>query len=146
MAQLDPLLVEYGRQLKKAITHLKYSYDKIQNLTTDPALLNEETLETWESFSSRFSRVVDLFLTKYVRTSVLRSDPAFQGSLRDFADQAEKLKLVDSADAWMEMRALRNLAAHEYSESDLEAYFLDLKHYAPALIALETKIPSDAAS
>ena len=102
----------------------------------DPNELDAESLETWESFSARFSRVVDLFLVRFLRTQVLKDDPGFQGSLRDFVDQAEKIQLVSDANRWMQIRGLRNLTAHEYNEKDLHQFFIDLKTATPEVLSI----------
>ncbi|MFH1727494.1 MAG: hypothetical protein ABIA04_03655 [Pseudomonadota bacterium] len=109
------LLKDYARMLSKALQHLEYSYNKVVKLPADVKNLDEESLETWESFSSRFTRVVDLFLTKYLKARVLVEDPGFDGTLRDYVNMGEKLELVEDADLWMELRELRNISAHEYT-------------------------------
>jgi len=127
-------------KLLKALAHLDYSYKKIVDLPDHPDQLNEETLETWESFAARFCRVADIFLTKYVRAYVLVQDPGFTGSLRDFVNQAEKLGLVDQAEQWMGIRELRNISAHEYTDKDLAAFFKRLKKEAPFLLSIKNKL------
>jgi len=101
---------------------------------------DEETLETWESFSARFSRVVDLFLSRYLRTLVLKSDPGFNGTLRDLVNEGEKLKIVDDARAWMALRELRNISANDYTEEALAQFFLNLKTECPRLLALKVHL------
>lgn len=134
------LLQDYKRKLEKALVHLEYSFKKVSALPVDVTTLDEEVLETWESFSARFSRVADLFLTKYVRAKVLADDPGFEGSLRDFVNQGEKLGFVDDADQWMDIRELRNISAHDYTEEDLTEFFKKIKLHAPRLLNLKKKI------
>ena len=102
--------------------------------------MDDEILETWESFTARFSRVVNLFLTKLLRCLVLRNDPGFEGTLRDFVNQGEKLGLVESANQWMTFRGFRNIIAHEYEEDELKQNFEDLRRLTPVVIAIESKI------
>lgn len=133
--------LEYQKQkLLKALAHLEYSYKKILSLPESPDLLNEETLETWESFSTRFARVTDVFLTKFLRAYVLQQDPGFSGSLRDFVNQAEKLGLVDNTISWMSIRELRNISAHEYTDKDLAMFFKRLKQETPLLLSIKEKL------
>lgn len=127
-------------QLLKAVSHLDYSYKKIISLPTHPDELNEETLEVWESFSARFSRVVDLFLMKYLKAIVKNNDPGFEGTLRDFLNQGEKLNLIDDAENWVFIRGLRNIIAHEYTDKDLEIYLNQLKNECPRLLQLKSVI------
>lgn len=131
------LKLKYAEQVKKAIKHLEYSYNKSLKLPMLEKEMDEEILETWESFSSRFARVVDLFTTKYLKSCVLLEDPAFDGSYRDLLDAAEKLKLIDSADFFMKMREIRNIHSHDYREDKLILFLTDLKTYSPELIKIK---------
>ena len=140
MSDPEALLKIYRRKLLKAFTHLEYSYNKVLKLSENPALLDEESMETWEGFAARFSRVVDLALTKFLRAFVLVNDPGFSGSLRDFVDQGEKLGFIDDSDAWMEIRGLRNITAHDYTEEELEQFFKNLKSATPRVFSLKVKL------
>lgn len=126
----------------KALGHLEYSLAKVQALPTDAALLQEDALETWESFAVRFARVVDLFLMRYLRGRLLHEDPGFSGTLRDSLNQGEKLGLIDDARAWLTLRELRNISAHEYSEQDLGGLYSRLRSEAPRLVALRRLLGS----
>ena len=137
MTKLNQLYQEHKIKLLKAIDHLDYSYHKILQLPVTLNALDEEMLETWESFAARFSRVADIFLTKYIRASVLINDPGFSGSLRDFLDQAEKLGVLEDVNSWMGIRELRNISAHEYTEKDLSIFFERIKQEAPRLIKIK---------
>lgn len=136
----ETLLEEHKNKLLKAIAHLEYSYKKVLLLPAEPDQLDEETLETWESFSARFARVADVYLMKYIRTYVLVEDPGFSGSFRDFINQAEKLNCLDNVDLWMAIRELRNISAHEYTDRDLAEFFIRLRKEAPVLIAIKDRI------
>lgn len=138
MTKLNQLYQEQKIKLLKAIDHLEYSYRKILLLPATLESLDEEMLETWESFAARFSRVSDIFLAKYIRASVLLDDPGFSGSLRDFLDQAEKLGVIEDVDSWMGIRELRNISAHEYTEKDLSIFFNRIKQEAPRLIKIKS--------
>ena len=93
-------LLEISRQkLLKALKHLEYSYHKVISLPADVGQLDEESLETWESFAARFARGADIFLSRFVRAYVLINDPSFEGTLRDFVNQGEKLGIIDDARA-----------------------------------------------
>lgn len=133
----EELLKTQKSKLLKALVHLDYSYKKILRLPEQLDKMDEEVLETWESFCARFSRVADIFLTRYLRTAILQQDPGFTGTLRDFVNQGEKLNLIDDAEAWMGIRELRNLSAHEYSEKDISFFFDRLKKECPRLLKLK---------
>jgi len=136
----EAILAQVAEQLLKAIVHLGYSYHKIQDLPDEIASMDEEMMETWESFAARFGRVADIFLMRYIRTIVLMGDPAFKGALRDFVNKAEKLGLITDAMLWMEIRELRNVAVHEYNDTDLSMFYKKLKSVCPHLLALKDVI------
>ena len=136
MSSMQQLQSVQKRKLQKAIAHLEYSYNKVKKLSSDAASLDDESLETWESFAARFSRVADMFLSRYLRSIVLMNDPGFSGSLRDFVNQAEKLGIINNANVWMAIRELRNISAHDYSEQDLSEFFKRLLLECPKLLAI----------
>lgn len=140
MTSYEKLLNSSKQKLLKALSHLEYSYCKIMTLPHDVPTLDEETLATWESFCARFARVAEIFLTRYLRSYILYADPGFAGTLRDFVNQGEKLGIIDDARAWMSIRELRNIAAHDYSENDLTQVFIRLKNETPRLLALKDKL------
>lgn len=129
-------------KLKKALKHLDYSFKKITKLPVDVEKLDEETLETWESFAARFARASDIFLSRYIRTLVLLEDPGFSGTMRDFLNVAEKKGFVDSAKEWLIIRELRNITAHEYSDKDMAAFFMTLRDKCPKLLDISRLLGS----
>lgn len=135
--KLEALKNKYAEQLQKALKHLEYSYKKSLNLPMKEKDMDEETLESWEGFSSRFARVVDLYTTKYLKCCVLLSDPGFEGTYRDLLDASEKMKLIESADFFMKMREIRNIHAHDYREDKLTAFLTDLKTYSVELLKIK---------
>jgi hypothetical protein len=129
-------------KLKKALAHLEYSYKKVVSLPTDVTKLDEEMLETWESFAARFGRVCDIFLSRYLRTLILIEDPGFSGTLRDFLNVGEKIGLIKDAKDWLALRELRNIASHEYSEKDLSIFLEALRNNCPKLLAISNMLGS----
>jgi len=79
-------------------------------LDVDPDLA-----ERVEAFVGRFGRLQDTVGDKLLPLllDALGERPA---AVIDNLDKAERLKLTDSADAWMAMRKLRNPMVHEYVE------------------------------
>ncbi len=140
----DIILVieEEKQQLLKALNHLAYSYHKIKAFNQHIDLSDDENLETWESFSFRFARVVDIFLAKFVRSYNLYSDPGFNGTLRDHINFAQKSSLIDGSNWWLGLRELRNIAAHEYNENDLKQFYTRLFSECPRLLKLEQALQS----
>ena len=81
----------------KSLNYLEFTYSRVQKLSTDPKLLAELELETWDGFATRFSKSSDLFLSKYIKAAIQFDDPVFEGSFRDHLNRAEKLKLIDDS-------------------------------------------------
>jgi hypothetical protein len=79
-------------------------------------------------------------LTKYCKAKVLENDAGFDGTLRDFVNQAEKMALVDDADKWMDFRGIRNSVAHEHEEDDLGAFFEGVRNAAPVVLLIKSKL------
>ena len=131
---------KYKKQLIKAISRLDYSYNKVQSLNVDVENMDNETLETWESFTARFARVVDLFSTKYTRAYLLTMDPGYEGSLFDSLLKMEKANFIDSARDWLELRKLRNITAHEYSDEELGAFLNEVRERTPFVLGLRDKL------
>lgn len=138
MTDFKKLIDDYSRKLQRNLKHLEYSYNKTNKYGFSN--LSENELESWESFSSRFSRVVDIFLTKYLRTLVLENDPGYTGSLRDYVNQAEKLRFIDEANTWMELRELRNITAHDYTETELSEHFENIREKTPLVLKIKDLI------
>lgn len=140
MADYQAILTDVAGKLAKAIAHLEYSYNKIQTLSSPSSNADDEILETWESFAARFSRVSDIFVMKYLKTRILMEEPGFRGTTRDCLNLAEKLGLIHVATDWVTIRELRNIAAHEYNDDDLSAFYLKLKQLCPTLLSLNSVI------
>lgn len=120
----------------KAKKHLEYSYQKVLKISLSKEL-GEEELETLESFSSRFSRISDLYIAKYFRVLMLEKDPAFRGSVVDLLNQAEKYSWISSSEKWLRIRELRNLAAHEYAAIDYIKLYHELIQLTPLLLKID---------
>ncbi len=88
----------------------------------------------------RFARSSDLFLTKFLKAIVKRDDPAFDGSFRDYLHYAEKLKALENLPMWLEIRQLRNVTVHEYSDQDLKEIFRKLVSFTPEILNLEKSL------
>ena len=131
------LIKEFKKDVSDALSPLQHSWEKLKNRPF-PMILDREKnmdeLEPWEAFSSRFARVTDIFLSKFIRLKVLELDPGFRGEMRDLLDKAEKIGLVSDADQWMKIRELRNKISHEYTTEDLKKTFEDILLLAPFVL------------
>lgn len=115
--------------VEKAMGHLEYSFQKVQGIPFNFSPADEDSLESFESFTSRFARLSDLVSKKLLRSLIYKDDPSFQGGFMDFLNQAEKLGLISDAKKWWVIRSLRNKEAHEYTDDDLKNYFQTIKTY-----------------
>jgi len=135
---ISPELQEkYKEQLNKAIEHLSKSYKKALKLPVLLSKNDDDSLETWESFTARFARVVDIYTTKVLRARILDADPGFEGSFKDLLLLAEKLRYIEKAEAWLKLRSLRNIQAHDYTDETFSAFVSELIKHAPLLLKLK---------
>lgn len=140
MSDKKDLVGYYYTKIIKSLRYLEYSYKKISPLSTTIADLTPDQLVEWDGFATRFSRASDVFLSKYLKAAVKNDDPAFDGSFRDLLNRSEKLGIIEKTEVWLEIRELRNVIVHEYSDSDLSAIFQKMKKYTPLLLELEKKL------
>ena len=105
-----------------------FTIEDAQKIELDPILA-----ERLDAFVSRFGRLQDTVGDKLL-PALLISMAEKPGPAIDNLDRAEKLGYIDSADAWMEMRRLRNQMVHEYIE--------DLAILASALRTGHAFVPS----
>ena len=131
------LIKEFKKDVCEALNPLRRSWDKLKEKPI-PLILDKEKnldeLEPWEALTSRFARVTDIFLSKFIRLKVLELDPGFRGEMRDLLDKAEKTGLVTNADQWMKIRELRNKISHEYTTEDLRKTFEDIIKLTPFVL------------
>ena len=101
--------------------------------------LSEQELESFEALTSRFARLVDIASQKLFKTVflILRET---RGTIIDQAMLAERLKIIPSAETFLELRELRNLIAHEYVEESLMKLFQGILDQEVAVVALYTSI------
>ncbi len=136
----DKLVVYFFAKFVKSLRYLEVTFNKIEDLSLDPEVLSESQFELWDAFAVRFARSSDILLTKLVLAIVKADDPAFDGGFRDRLHRAEKLGVLQDVPFWLEVRQLRNVTVHEYSDEDLKAIFAKLKTIAPTLFKLEKSL------
>jgi hypothetical protein len=76
-------------------------------------MLDIDFAERVDAFVARFGRLQDLLGDKYL-PAWLRAVQEPVGTALENLDRAEKLGLVQSADAWISVRKLPNQLVHEY--------------------------------
>jgi hypothetical protein len=112
-------------QNRKLLSRALESFEKSLTKCRDISLvesLSFEAEESFDSLTSKFARISDIFTQKVLKSAVLllREDaPTFV----DRMNLCEKLAIIPSAETMLAIRDLRNLIAHEYSEDQiLEIY------------------------
>jgi hypothetical protein len=102
------------RELARARGALALSYQRIHSADTIDALaLSEDGLIEIEAFTSRFARLLDVYLQQVLR-AVDEWEMVEPGSLLDRIARAEKRGWVVKADEMIAARTLRNRIAHDY--------------------------------
>lgn len=127
-------------KIVKSLRYLEFTYSRVQKLSSDPTELTDEQFEIWDGFATRFARSSDIFLSKYIKAAIKHDDPVFDGSFRDNLNRAEKLKLIDDSRIWFEIRQLRNVVVHEYSDEDLKIIFQKMLKFTPLILELRTRL------
>lgn len=84
--------------------------ERAGSLASDPDLA-----ERVEAFVSRFGRLQDTLADKLL-PALLAALGEPMGAQLDNLDRAERLGWIESTDAWLTLRQLRNQMVHEYIE------------------------------
>jgi hypothetical protein len=132
--------------LGKALSHLAWSVRRVAGQEPCVATMDDATLQEWEALVARFARASDLFIQKVLRSAALAEDPAWRGTLRDTLQLAEKRGWIESAETWLEIRELRNLAMHEYGGEAVDAALRRMRDLCPVVVAtrdLWTRAPEE---
>ena len=128
---LTAQLNENFEALEKSLDVLNYSFRKCKSLGEKEEYEPEEQ-ESFEALTSRFARTSDI-LTQKVFKSLFALLQENVKTIIDSANILEKLGIVENADDILNIRELRNQIAHEYVEADLNALFMDVLRYVPAI-------------
>lgn len=133
----EALYRKISEDLKKALGHLEYSRGKATGLLQKESL-GEDDLESLEGFASRFARASDIAVQRFLRFKVLQKDPAFRGGVVDTLNEAEKHGWIPPARDWERVRELRNVTAHEYSESEFRELYAEILSLSKIILELKS--------
>jgi len=110
--------------IENCVRHLRYLLAARERLPrpmvaghfADPP---DELVAALDQFAFRFVRLQDTMGARLFRAFLVENlkEPYEDVPLRDVLDRLEALRLLESADAWERMRAMRNALAHDYPES-----------------------------
>ena len=132
IADLIELLGNEIEDLKQARDSLSYSYDRCRPLSIEAGLDNE-TMERFEALTARFARLSDIMIQKVFRT-LDALDLEDRGTVRDRINRAEKRKVIESADEFIDIRMVRNEIAHEYKRQTVLEIFERVLLLTPSLM------------
>lgn len=105
--------------LDKMRQHLNYSYQQVKTWWSVAANFdgwNEEQLESLAAFKARFSELQD-----HIGSAMRLIAQIEEEDTRQFTyvlNYMSKLYIIDGVEQWLELRALRNAATHDYSASE----------------------------
>ena len=117
-AQNIQRLLESNRELlKRSLPSFEKSLTKCRQIALSLDLSFEEE-EYFDSLTSKFSRVSDIYTQKGLKslTFLLREEAV---TFIDRMNLCEKLDVIQSAEDMISIRDLRNLIAHEYLTENL---------------------------
>lgn len=105
----------------KEVQYLERTAKRLRSQTIDLAWvksldMQDERSEMLDAFVSRYGRLQDTLGDKLLRV-MLTANLEKTGTQLDNLLRAEKLGWIESTQAWIELRELRNRLVHEYMES-----------------------------
>jgi len=132
------ILIENLESLEKSLNWLKRSYEKSKKVNLK-STLSEDEFDTMENLTSRYSRTVDLIISKIFR-SIDAVELEDAGTLIDVVNRAEKRGLIESSNRLRELKDLRNEIVHEYETDDLADTFESVRNNVPEILSIAQNI------
>lgn len=127
------LLSEELDLLEKAVDTLILSMDKCKMILSKEGDYSFENLESFDSLTSKFGRTSDILTQKVLRTIWMLLHEPFVPFI-DFMNQAEKIRLIKSAEMMIEIRDLRNQITHQYIPEAINELVPEVIELSAALI------------
>ncbi len=134
----NKILIENLTSLDKSLAWLKRSYERSLSIDLKQSM-SEEEFDTLENLTSRYSRAVDLIISKIFR-SIDAVELEESGTVLDVVNRAEKRGLIDSSIRLRELKDLRNEIVHEYETDDLVDTFEAVRNNVPEIISIAQNI------
>jgi hypothetical protein len=120
--------------LLKSQISLLQSIEKCKNIDLNNTLTFENQ-ESFDSLTSKFSRVSDILTQKVLKSLII----LYREDCKTFIDRAnflEKIGIVQDSNILINIRDLRNEISHEYIEEDLRDLYKRTLEYSGELIIL----------
>jgi hypothetical protein len=115
------LLNESFLKLEVSLKSFELSYNKCKDIGLKANYSFGEA-EAFDSLTSKFARISDIFTQKILRSIFLLLHEGTP-SLIDLANSAEKLNIIKDADTLLLIRDIRNQISHEYDEENLNLIY-----------------------
>lgn len=131
-SNIKEVMKQLLEELDKASEVLHYSYKKCSDIGLKPDMTNDE-LESFEALTSRFARLSDIIIQKILRYFDIL-DLENEGTVRDRINRAEKKRIINSADEFIEIRILRNEIAREYKAQTVYEIYESALSLTPVLL------------
>ena len=132
MTPIQKLIETEIEKLEMAMNVLSFSHEQVLHFSNVSTLTNEP-LVLVEAYTSRFSRLADIFLQSTLKT-IDEADLENEGSVRDRINRAEKKGIIQSATIKITIRNLRNKMADEFVFANLQSIFEKTKTFTPMLM------------
>ena len=129
---LKEFLLQNCLKIETALISLKKSLSKCQKIELTQALSFDDS-EAFDSLSSKFGRLSDIYIQKILRTIfILFREEAKH--IVDLANKAEKFEIIDHADTLIMIRDIRNQITHEYEDENLLKLYQEILQLSELLI------------
>jgi len=135
------LFLKYNLDLlMKSLLSLTQSIEKCKTIDLNNTLTFENQ-ESFDSLTSKFSRVSDILTQKVLKSIII----LYREDSKTFLDRAnflEKIGIIQDSNILINIRDLRNEISHEYIEEDLRDLYRRTLEYSGELISLINSIHS----
>ena len=133
MKSLKEILKDELPLFEKSIFQFNEIYQDVISVNLNQELSKSE-LYLLDTYSARFSRTIDVFENKVLKTIAAIVDGKFLTAL-DLFNKMEQLKVITSAKSFYKAKQLRNRIVHEYAERDWILIVKSAIDYAPVIFA-----------
>lgn len=131
MLQSEQEALEILREKREALNRLRLGLLFTESRLTWPIpntqTCDAETLEKLSAFSERFAKIQDVLASAMRHSLLLKGENPL--TFADVLMLMEKLEIIDDQQEWINIRLLRNIAAHDYTtDGDLQAEYFNTLH------------------
>ena len=120
------------QRLQKAIKSFRKSFEICKGISIKDEFSFEEE-ESFDSLTSKFSRISDVYIQKVLKTALLLKREDWSSTI-DMINKCEKISLINSAEDVLMIRDLRNSIVHEYAEDIIKEIYSDTLELSEKLI------------